>query len=159
MLCGKCKKREATVHYKEVLNGQVTEYALCEVCAQEVAPLKVPFSLGFSDFLPGFFRSNTVEKRCPDCGMTLHAFSKGGRFGCASCYSAFGDSILPVVKQMQGNSRHVGKIPERAGKKLRTQSRLEELQEKLEQAVKAQEFEQAAKWRDAIRELKGGEPS
>ena len=36
MLCQKCKKNEATVYYKENINGHVTEYNLCPECAAEL---------------------------------------------------------------------------------------------------------------------------
>ena len=51
MLCQKCKKNEATVHYKKVVNGKQTEMYLCPECADGLGS----FDFGFDNFLPSLF--------------------------------------------------------------------------------------------------------
>ena len=60
MLCQNCKKNEATMHIKRVINGEATESHLCHNCAQSM-------NVGgfFDDFslnLPGFFLEKDSTK-------------------------------------------------------------------------------------------------
>ena len=36
MICERCKIREATISYTEIINGQKTEHHFCTQCAQEL---------------------------------------------------------------------------------------------------------------------------
>ena len=36
MICERCKIREATISYTEIINGQKTEHHFCTQCAQEM---------------------------------------------------------------------------------------------------------------------------
>ena len=42
-----------------------------------------------------------MEKTCPRCGMKLGEFRKTGLLGCAGCYCAFREEILPTVRRVQ----------------------------------------------------------
>lgn len=76
--------------------------------------------------------------------------------GCDKCYAQFKDRLLPLLKRVQGNTRHSGKLPRRVGDGLRTKRELERLQEELERAVKAEEYEKAVVLRDKIKSIKEG---
>lgn len=160
MLCNRCNQRPATVHYKEVVNNQQKEIYLCEECAKE---MNIGIMQPFGDFLPSLFqhtfRQEMPEVRCPHCGMTLNEFSNNGKIGCHDCYDAFFDNLMPVVKRIHGNSRHVGKIPNRGGGELRIKSEIEKLKIELNTAIKEQEFEHAAELRDKIKDLENGKES
>jgi metal-dependent amidase/aminoacylase/carboxypeptidase family protein len=56
---------------------------------------------------------------------------------------------------IHGKASHAGKIPPLAQNRKPKVSPLEQLKEQLAAAVEAQEFEQAAKLRDQIREMEG----
>ena len=91
--------------------------------------------------------------KCPHCGLTYADFRKSGRLGCAQCYYTFKDSLSSLLKRVHGSSEHVGKVPALAGKEVAVSRTLKELREKLHRSIQKEEFEEAAKLRDRIREL------
>ncbi|GGH40391.1 UvrB/UvrC motif-containing protein [Paenibacillus segetis] len=167
MQCQECGKRPATLHFTKIVNGEKTEFRICETCAREKGEI-IPgttggFSIhnllsGFLDFNPGSHSHNPSAKipenlRCEECGLTYSQFSKIGRFGCSSCYKYFNDRLDPLFKRVHGNTVHVGKVPKRAGNHIQVKRKLDELRQKLQERILQEEFEEAARLRDEIREL------
>lgn len=152
MLCSKCGKYPATVHYQETINGKKAEYDLCQACAQNLTDFS-GFTLDPLWMMPKLFREE--ESRCPLCGLSLQEFSKGGKFGCGQCYRSFSSHLPSLLKRIHGNLKHTGKLPKRAGKVLRNKNKIEELKQKMKLAVEEQNFELAAKLRDEIKETEG----
>lgn len=99
------------------------------------------------------------SKRCPKCDTTWDRLREDGRAGCAFCYEAFEDKLLEVMGRMQREAQHVGKIPVALLKRrqrlahLRKQRdhRLQMLQNRLKEAVAAENYEDAAALRDKIK--------
>ena len=91
--------------------------------------------------------------RCDVCGETYQEFQKTGRLGCAHCYAAFGEQLEKTLKSIHGHAHHVGKVPPYLEGEVRTERELDELRRQMDQAVQDEEFEQAARLRDRIREL------
>jgi protein arginine kinase activator len=162
MLCDVCGKNQATVHLTEIVDEQMTELHLCEGCAhKKSAAMEQQF--GLSDLLAGMaeFEKPNLEKevaavKCPNCGLTYADFRKIGRLGCGECYRAFGRYLTPLLKRNHGATQHVGKAPFKSGKVVRKKEKvadLSALKEKLQRAVSAEAFEEAARIRDQIREL------
>lgn len=178
MLCDKCKTKEATFHYKVSENGKVTETHLCSDCAKE-AGISTESIFGnttgniFSDFLsdddvfgsffggllgknvPSLGQNTLLGKNtvCPSCGMTEAELQRGGKLGCAECYKTFGRLLSPTVAKIHGNVVHTGKSPKGYAEHKEKVNELDELKKKLEKAIEAQEYEEAAKLRDKIRDL------
>lgn len=159
MLCEICGKSQATVHYTEIISNEMAEIHLCENCAREKGALIKPqFPLadllaGLADFqIPSMVEEGKVGK-CSRCGLTYAGFRKGGQLGCSQCYYAFKDGLALLLKRVHGASKHVGKIPALANKEIKDGHALKELRERLSQAVQKEEFEEAARWRDRIKEL------
>lgn len=169
MLCPECGKRPATLHYTKIVNGEKSEFHLCEVCAQEKEGYMSEFDNGFSfqQLLSGLLNFDipqpsknhsgvhvrTEHQRCPSCGLTYKQFGKMGRFGCSECYDTFQGYLDPLFRKMHGHTVHRGKIPHRAEGELRIKRDLERLKEELNQRIQAEEFEEAAHLRDKIRAL------
>jgi protein arginine kinase activator len=169
MLCQECGKRPATLHYTKIVNGEKTEFHLCEVCAQEKGEHIPMMDSGFSihQLLSGLLNFDTPYAeggqaksatqagmlRCPTCGLTYTQFSKIGRLGCSDCYRAFGERLVPLFRRVHGNIAHRGKVPERTGGRLRVRREIERLKEQLQQCVAREAFEEAARLRDRIRTL------
>ncbi len=159
MLCDICNKKEATVHLTEIVNDQVTKLNLCEECAREKnAEMEEHF--GLSELLAGLTDMGTavepevaISIKCPNCGMTYQNFRKLGRLGCSECYEAFKKELGPLLKRIHGSDRHVGKVPLKGGKTIRDTRTLQELKMQLEKAIQTEEFEEAAKLRDKIRDI------
>lgn len=165
MLCQECHKRPATLHFTKIVNGEKTEFHICEACAREkgewIPGTPNTFSIhnllsGLLDFEHknhGGMAKPPQSLRCDQCGLTYSQFSKIGRFGCSSCYRHFADRLDPLFKRVHGNTVHVGKIPRRSGGRLKRKKELEQLKMELQACIQREEFEQAAKIRDRIREL------
>ncbi len=157
MICERCKKKEAVVHYAEVINNKVKKLHLCEECAMaEGIGVQPPFSIGelMGGLTPAKMGKAPLAKiACPVCGMTLLKFKQTGRLGCYQCYEAFRTALHPLLAGIHKSTRHVGKIPQRALKMMDSEIKLRDLETKLQDAVKNEEYEQAAKLRDEIRTL------
>ena len=154
MKCEICQQNEAAVHFKQVVSGSVRELHVCQECAAENG-FDVQSPMALTDFLFGLGMPETevggaLEKTCPSCGLTLSSFRKVSRLGCARCYETFSEELDPVLRSMHGADRHIGKVP--AGEKLSAE--IVAMQRALERAVCNEDFEEAAKLRDAIHDLK-----
>lgn len=172
MTCEECGKKPATLHLTKIVNGEKTEYHICEACAKE----KGDFMSGFNNFsihnlLSGLLNFDPMSKssaagqsssqtasqaktqRCETCGLTYAQFSKSGRFGCSDCYQAFGSRLDPMFRRIHGNTVHYGKVPERTGGQIKIRKELDQLKASLQQFIATEEFEKAAEIRDRIRAL------
>lgn len=162
MKCQNCQKREATTYFRSTVNGKTEEMHLCAECAQKLgyetmenfaplSPLELFGSL-FTGVTPLIGRASSL-KRCRSCGSSFEEIASTGKAGCPDCYEEFREELLPTIRRVHGNARHMGRLPSSAGIKAKTQRELESLREKLSRAVEAQEYEQAAVLRDRIKEL------
>lgn len=159
MLCDLCGKNPATVHLTEIVDNQMTELHLCEDCAREKSS-QMEQEFGLADLLAGLAEfgkpqeeKDVMEIKCPQCNLTYADFKKIGRLGCSECYNAFRRYLSPLLKKIHGSNRHLGKSPMKVAKVTRKRLDLEELRTRLAKAVEAEEFEEAAKIRDQIKEL------
>ncbi|MEO3947948.1 UvrB/UvrC motif-containing protein [Gorillibacterium sp. CAU 1737] len=166
MLCQECGKRPATLHFTKIIGGEKTESHLCETCAREKGEQIPGTPGGFSihNLLSGLLNYDSavmqgavaappLNNRCEECGLTYAQFSKLGRFGCSSCYQAFGDRLDPLFKRVHGSTTHSGKVPLRSGGILQQRRELQTLKQQLADLIQQEEFEKAAATRDQIREL------
>lgn len=156
--CESCKKAPATVRIRRVTAGEETEVRLCLACAQERGIEPEPGAGGFlQDPVTLLFRSmketEGVSGSCPQCGMSFSRFRETGRFGCARCYEAFAADLEPLIRRVHGAIRHTGKVPHREGPVYEQSARLRRLNEDLERAIGAEDYERAAELRDLIQEL------
>lgn len=163
MLCDKCKKNTATYHYKQNVNGQVTELHLCPVCAAESThgAFSGMDSLGgIGSLLTGALREAVapVRRVCPVCGATSADIAKSGYAGCPSCYQTFAAMFAPYIAKLHGHVAHRGRIPLAAQKpedpsEMRKRQ-MEQLKKELGEAIQSERFEQAAVLRDRINALR-----
>lgn len=167
MKCGVCAKREAVVAYTHIVDDVKQTLLLCHECAKEknievqVAPAvqikEVPVLVKEIKIelakLAG--AEGDGEARCSTCEMSYGEFKKIGRLGCPHCYDAFAPQLERLLKRIHGDDRHRGKGPMEAAQSAQEADELEQLREKLAQAVAEEEFEEAAQLRDRIRVLEG----
>lgn len=167
MLCEHCHKKEATVHYTEIVNGRRTEEHLCADCAGKAQlGTAMPRMDFFRDsfFGDSFFRDfwdepvRTLRRlACPTCGTTLDTVREEGRLGCPDCYETFRESLAPFFGKNQEGGSHTGMTPETAApapaeeKKETADPHAAELREKLAALVKEENYEEAAKVRDELK--------
>ncbi len=161
MLCQECKKQPATVHLTKIVNNNKTEFYLCEDCAHKKGQINISIPFSINDLLAGFMDmddpSIAVQKdgvrQCKGCGMGFEQFRKIGRLGCQECYKYFSSELIPLLRRIHGGTKHNGKVPKRAGVELRIARQIQQLKSKLQKAVEVENFEEAARLRDRIREL------
>lgn len=156
MQCEICNTNEAVVHFKHVAEGELRELNICEECAAKNGfSIKPPDLL--ADFLMGNGKKPVVSSapkkpglKCSSCGMTEAEFSSISRFGCAGCYVAFESDVEEVAVSVQKGNRHVGRFP----RGLNTEEDIARLRGMLDEAVAVQNYEEAARIRDVINNLK-----
>ncbi len=161
MLCDICHKKEATVHYTEIVHNQMIKMDLCEGCAKaKGVGVQSPFSI--SDLLSGLTEIDdsvqTYEDPvCPGCGLKFSEFRKSGRLGCSDCYLAFADQLQSLLKTIHKNTQHKGK--RYRGKEsdsetsVSVKDRIKDLKDELNKAIAAEAYERAAELRDQVKDL------
>ena len=181
MLCPQCKKKEANVHFSGIINGKEIKLTVCGDCAKTSIPgfesamsgfmnFPVQFpsaSPVFSEFLdilshwPGKGSNASLSRKsCPRCRWTLALLQKTGKMGCPECYLQFETQARELLKRIHGRMIHQGKtLPGHVTKRVEkskvkeAKDSVSDLKLKLERAVKDENYELAAKFRDAIRAM------
>lgn len=97
------------------------------------------------------------ERRCPLCGRTMADIKADGKFGCSECYKTFRNEAQSTLRQIHTVSAHKGKIPGKSGEELKRKRRYEELKAKLQEAVRAENYEEAAKLHKEIRSMEANQ--
>lgn len=174
MLCNRCQKRDAKILYTEIINGVKKEQHLCEECAANYTSFQMekPFmssELTLGDLLSTLFETYATAGKetpgdeipkitCNNCHMTYKEFLQKGRFGCSSCYRSFNSQLGRTLKGIQGSEVHTGKRPKgyvtQTDRILNDISEVEVLSIKLQEAIEKEEFEEAARLRDLIKQMK-----
>jgi len=148
--CSHCTK-PATIHLTQIVDNKIHKVDLCEDCPFKEGVTDVEgFSL--ADFLikAPVAISNSEALSCPSCGFTPADFKKSGRFGCPDCYDAFDDILGPMLANMHKDIVHRGKVPERALARMSRKRRLDQLERDLKDAIKTENYEEAARLRDQL---------
>lgn len=164
MICQNCNKNEANMHMKRIINGRAAEVHLCSDCARSLGYGEAfsGFGLGLGELLGELLAkgegSGEKSLRCPVCGKSFDEIASDGKMGCAECYSAFYDKLLPSLRRIHGKATYVGTKPQ-GDNNISSRKRLEKLRGELAAAVEAQNFELAAQLRDEINLIisEGGE--
>jgi protein arginine kinase activator len=176
MLCNLCNKNQATVHLTEIIDDQMSELHLCDDCARKKS-MQMEQQFGLSDLLGGLVEygkqisgtdKTPVAVQCSFCGLTYEDFRKIGRLGCSECYTSFAKHMGPLLKRIHGASQHMGKAPviitepvapaaspgasPARPAKPKAVSDIGDLKVKLQEAILKEEFEEAARLRDLIKE-------
>lgn len=171
MLCERCKKNDAAIHYREIVNGKEKSYLLCADCAKELEKsgeisLGAPKLFGdgemstFNSMFGSLFaprrgeRALSESKKCPLCGATFGELVKEGKVGCAKCYEVFASELERTITGIHGQTTHSGKSPAKLRDKLDVRQKIGALERELKQAVKDERYERAAELRDEINALR-----
>lgn len=155
--CSQCKKC-ADVLYTEMMEGTATTLEMCRDC-----PI-------LKQKLEGRKGTHTTSKKdegifCSHCHTSLESVLMGEPLGCQECYHIFQDVlsdqlletqlISPRLKQNPSRPTptfHMGKTPF-LGKNPDQAHKLRDLNEALSQALKGENYEEAAWIRDQINSL------
>lgn len=159
MLCARCKKAPATFVVKVIVDNQVTETHLCLPCAHEEGASAVPPAVAGLLSLLGAVPApqKAAPARCASCGLRWAEFKKTGFLGCPSCYDSFAEPLKSLLKEMQGAAKHAGKASPNAARSMDAKRRADEsaaLKRRLDEALRRENYEDAAKLRDQLKKLK-----
>lgn len=160
MLCDRCKKNQANIYYSKLVNGKMEGVKLCYTCAKEVMGSDFSMSEEIKNQIEDLLKpveepiqDPAVVKACPNCNTTLETVINTGRFGCPECYKTFEKELIPFLSKVSGFSMHTGHVPKDYKEivdRYRTES---ELEERLAMAISLEEYEEAALYRDKLKEL------
>jgi len=164
MKCHYCDN-VATFHITELTDDQPQELHLCEDHAREYL---APAQEETADVMPELAGvlaehlavSQTAEElarldqqACPVCGITFLEFRKQGRLGCPNDYHCFEKELQPLLMNIHGETRHVGKSPKRSPSGAQHQTQLIRLRREMKEAIGKEDYEKASVLRDKIKEL------
>lgn len=173
MNCDICHTEKATIFFSQMAEGKMQKVNLCKACADEKG-VTDPTGFALADMLEGMGKQSAVgpppgknELVCGSCGFTQTDFKKTGRFGCSDCYQVFDEGLDGLLEAMHKHTRHVGKVPSRIPEPEARQTpsapapapesnprlRLSELKQALSKSVEDEDYEEAARLRDAISQL------
>lgn len=162
MLCEDCRKNEASMSMKQVINNQKIVLNLCSACAKRrgfTSPIKnIPFPL--ADFLNSMVAGSTPEldsemksHSCPNCGLTYDKFAKTGRLGCGECFNTFRQPLADLLRKIHGSNLHRGKRQSSTTVGMDSLKEEARLKDELKAAINNEDFERAAQIRDLIKDL------
>lgn len=182
MNCQICSQNPATVHITEIPSGHfvpegtktdgepeaggdqddrppLEQKHICETCAQK---LNLPQMQVVPKAVVNIWKllqqsAKKARKKsglsCPDCGMSLAEFRSKGKLGCPKDYEIFQDHLNPLLQRIHNATRHTGRIPGIAPGDLDRMNRLTDLRAKLEGAIREEDYEDAARFRDEIAQI------
>jgi len=166
MQCQKCDK-PATFHITELTGGKPQELHLCEDHARDYLTQSESPETGGAPSLAGALAQQLVvgqaaeelarldQKGCPVCGITFFEFRNQGRLGCPHDYVFFRKEIEPLIVNIHGESKHVGKRPKRSQGDTDQQTDLIRLRREMKEAVTQEDYERASRIRDEIKQIEG----
>ena len=158
--CGHCKK-PVTVLYKEITGPTVSCTAMCADCPFLEKKLHGQLSASESPY-----SGQSSSLCCERCRTSLEGVKMGHPLGCSDCYTVFSEILvqelaathqIPAHLQKMATSTknpslHLGHAPTECAL-LPPSHRLTTLNEALNEALKIENYEQAAWIRDQIKTL------
>ena len=176
MICDECNEREASCHVTVMVDGKQIRRHLCPECFGRLhgeLGKAIPGAIGIgmsgkqvSNLLSSILSAITgvdeehkeeegPDKICPRCHTSLHAFQKSGHLGCPECYEAFREELQPMLLQIHGRVQHAGRQPLSSEEDQKARTIREELSRQMEEAIRTEDFETAARIRDQLRAMAG----
>ena len=141
---------------------------LCSKCGKDFGIDDFYMPIDLSGFLGDIFSDYdmpllTREKQliCENCKTTFDEFLNTGKIGCANCYKTFEKKLKPILNRIQGGSVYLGNSNQDTTiEKIKTEKisnneeKIAELERKIKEYIKEENYEEAAKVRDEIKKLK-----
>lgn len=174
MICDRCGKREASVFIRRENSG---ESALCSSCAREqgISAEDGRLQISLEDLFsppqdlpdrPGY------RSACVACGTRLEEVRASGRVGCPACFESFRAELVSFLQRRGHRGVYRGSVPRRFASPGRLGSRESpgaaaepgrpapaaqlaraDLEDRLRDALAAEDYELAARLRDLLRSL------
>lgn len=161
MICSNCKSNNASFFYTQNINGKETSLALCPNCAAKSGITGSMVSPLFNSFFSNNIKSKSdviYAKKCTLCALSFSDILKMGKVGCPECYNTFKEELGDTIRSIHGAAKHVGLTPSGASLDETSKNEISEeevLRKQLNEAIKSENYEEAAILRDKIKGLKG----
>lgn len=162
MLCHVCQLNKATVHLTQIIDGNIKKVDLCEGCSKQKG-VEDPTGFSLTDLLLGLGSEKQEEQEdtevknhlhCASCGYSEFELNKNGRVGCPNCYKVFKEGLEQLLKTMHKGVKHSGKVPVKLQAKRDYHLRIHALEERLNEAVLSERYEEAATLRDELKQIR-----
>lgn len=164
-MCEKCKKNPASVHFSQTVGAKTVTLNLCASCAAKMGlgTPKVAFGDDLFASFPLFSHTSVnpeADLVCPRCHTSLSQIRRKGVFGCSECYDTFAKKLdlTPFVGQgYHGGRLANGPTSEPNNKENETDNKdcVSSMRAELKRALQEENYELAARLRDAIRAKEG----
>jgi protein arginine kinase activator len=155
-VCDCCGKRQAAFHISIERRKTVTRQRLCRPCAEEMGvyagPSRLPPSVPYlcEPLLVG--EDEETERVCPECGATLSAVAASGKVGCPTCYETFEVDLTAILRKTRERA-YRGRLPRRLARYRKLLMEGSSLRMELETALQVENYEEAARLRDALNSI------
>lgn len=153
MKCENCGRNEANYHYSSNINGKITEKHLCSECAGKLETGSDAFaeiSEAFEDMFSGFFGSRSIfgdSVLSPFSGMRLRMPS----MMMPRLELRIDDGSLETRKEEKNEKTDAASAA--ADPELKKRREINMLREQMKTAAEREDFEEAARLRDKLREM------
>ena len=160
MLCDGCKQKEANIVLHMMTNGQVATRSLCADCAQKAHTemTKAFATMGMQiEGLQGMVERTQEERdsiprmMCSNCRTAYTEIGYYTIFGCPRCYSAFHQQVVDYLTSLRPVEQ--AEIPVPDAMPALPVPTAEELSARLDEALRAEDYEQAAALRDQLKAM------
>lgn len=151
MICNLCGKNEATIIVEKIFGAKREKLGICRECAQKNNVTRDPKSL--QKVFDLFEKTQAASKVCPVCGTNVSEIEQHLMAGCSECYTVFSKQIKGTLKFIGSSANFSGSLPQKLkGFKSVLTDRMM-LEQKLQEAVKKEDYEKAAMYRDYLKAL------
>ena len=137
MKCQKCEK-PATFHITDLTGDELLALHLCPDCAKH------------------YLQTDETPDDAPVVSGVLQQqlkLDQAGRLGCPHDYVFFGTELEPLLINVHGESKHVGKHPKRGVHDTESQTELIRLRRQMKEVVEQEDYEKATELRDRIKQI------
>lgn len=163
MICDICGKHNASLLIRRIIDGKAKELYVCGSCAKKHNLDTTDMNMGSA--LNAVFDNLSVSAQkheaaqggkripvCPACGTSLKQVQEDGVIGCALCFFYFRDTILKLMREVNPELFYLGNLPDQLETFSEMPVPVQHLKKEMEKAVKNENYELAAYFRDRIKE-------
>lgn len=160
--CSLCHKPEVAIVISTIdKDGKMLDLALCKECAEKKGVSEIKkMKLTVQEILSELQEKISEEDHklvCKGCGLTYAQFREQARLGCEHCYESFAPKLELLIKRIHGATRHTGKVITNNRKRITDYFELKKLRHNLKTAIQKEDYETAARIRDAIKKIRNAQ--
>ena len=161
--CQHCGENPANLWVTKIMDDHVSKHHLCDECFRKLSGYAMPFTVALPVNMINPLLSLTESIRpaktakfqvCNNCSTSWSDFLQTGFLGCPVCYESFAKQLKPIIEDIHSSTEYRGKVPGRLPDNIRIQASLIKLKQKLFKSIDKENYEQAAKIRDEMENLK-----